>query len=127
MLRFVEKQFVVKSRAVDDDNARQFEVGDVLTSLNGEPVDDIVKRVRRYYGASNEPARMREISRALTRGPCDTVKVGLQRKQAMSVDAKRIKLEPPQLNALYWNDRPGETFQMLDPNLAYLKLSSIKV
>src|SRR5262245_38883846 len=108
-LRYVEKQFVVKSLAADE-GARSIELRDVLTSLDGVPVGDIVERVRRYYGASNEPARMREIANALTRGTCGAVKVSLRRKRTMTIDAQRIKIEAPQLNALYFNDRPGETF-----------------
>ncbi len=125
-LRYVESRFVVGAVA-GDAAAKSFRVGDVVESLDGERAEDMVKRVRRYYGASNEPARMRDLARALTRGACGSVKVALQRKEPVTIEAQRVRIEPKELNALYVHDRPGDTFQMLSPDLAYLKLSSIKV
>jgi hypothetical protein len=126
-LRYLEGQFVVESLTADTEEARLFRAGDVLTTLDGNPVGQIVAQVRRYHGASNEPARMREIARALTRGDCGSVRVGILRDRAVELEARRVPREALSLDDVYRNDRPGATFQMLSSKIAYLKLSSIKV
>ena len=125
-LRHLEGKFVVKSVAADDEAARRFRPGDVLVSLDGVPVADIAKRVHRYYGASNESARMNLVARNITRGACGAARVEVMRDSLQAFDAQRAPFTPTYYAAFNRNDRPGETFQMLSPDVAYLKLSSIK-
>jgi C-terminal processing protease CtpA/Prc len=124
-LRHLEGRFVVKSVNAED-TAHLFAPGDVLVSLDGVPVDEIAKRARRYYGASNESALLFQIARGLTRGACGPVRVELMRESPRTVDAQRIEFDDAKNAAETRNDRPGDTFQMLSPEVGYLKLSSIK-
>jgi len=124
-LRHREGKFVVKSPS-EGDAARVFKPGDVLVSLDGVPVDDIAQRARRFYGASNERARMSQIARGLTRGTCGNVRVEVMREKVQTLEAQRVPVTRAHFVADAQNDRPGDTFQMLSPDVAYLKLSSIK-
>jgi C-terminal processing protease CtpA/Prc len=124
-LRHLEGKFVVKALP-EGDAARVFKAGDVLVSLDGVPVDEIAQRARRFYGASNERARMNQIARGLTRGACGNVRVEVMREGVQPLEAQRVPITRGHFVADAQNDRPGETFQMLSPDVAYLKLSSIK-
>ena len=126
-LRFREGAFVVKSLLADDPAAGSFHVGDVLKTLDGKSVAELAIQVRDFYGASNEASRMDRIARNLTRGPCGPLRVGVQRGSALELEAQRVAMKSLRLDAGARNDRPGDTFQMLSPEVAYLKLSSIKV
>jgi C-terminal processing protease CtpA/Prc len=124
-LRHREGKFVVKSLS-EGEAAAVFKPGDVLVSIDGVPVDDIAQKARRFYGASNERARMSQIARGLTRGACGSVRVGLMREGVQILEAQRVPITRAHFVADAQNDRPGETFQMLSPDVAYLKLSSIQ-
>jgi len=45
---------------------------------------------------------------------------------SMELKAERISQPAPATTRPVWHDRPGETFQKLSPEVAYLKLSSVK-
>jgi len=125
-LRYLEGKFVVKSLSADDAAARTFRAGDVLMALGGKAVDEIVASARDSYGASNDAWRMLSIARNLTRGPCGAVSVTVQRGGEQKLEALRVPMSALRLDGAGRNDRAGETFQMLSPGVAYLKLSSIK-
>jgi C-terminal processing protease CtpA/Prc len=125
-LRFLEGRFVVEAVAGDNEAAKLFKPGDVVLSLDGVPVLDIAQKVHRYFGASNEPARMNLIARNLTRGACGAARVEVMRDSAQTIEAQRAPFTPMHYAASARNDRAGETFQLLSPDVAYLKLSSIK-
>ncbi len=124
-LRHLEGKFVVKALS-EAEAAPVFKVGDVLVSLDGVPVNDIAERVRRFYGASNEIARMTQIARGLTRGACGSVRVEVMRDRVQTFEAQRVAVSRAHHVADAQNDRRGDTFQMLSPDVAYLKLSSVK-
>jgi C-terminal processing protease CtpA/Prc len=123
-LRVVEGQFVVKS--LWEGAPDELRAGDVITAVEGRAVGTIVEDVRRYYGASNEVARLRGIARSLTRGECGDVKVTVNRAAPLVVAAHRVPVDWAKLVPDSRNDRAGDTLQWLTPKIAYLKLSTIK-
>jgi C-terminal processing protease CtpA/Prc len=125
-LRYREGQFVVNALLADDAGASLFHPGDVVKTLDDEPLADLVKRIRDLYGASNEWSRMNVIARSLTRGACGPVSVRVQRDAELKLAAQRVDMKSLRLERVARADRAGETFQMLTPQVAYLKLSSIK-
>jgi C-terminal processing protease CtpA/Prc len=54
------------------------------------------------------------------------VRAEVTRDSAQMIEAQRVPFVPQQFAAGWRNDRPGDTFQMLSPEVAYLKLSSIR-
>lgn len=101
--------------------------GDVVEAVDGVAVGSLVREWRPYYAASNEAGRMLDIGRQLTRGPCGTgtlrVRRGTDHVQVVlprSVSASGGAASRP-------HDLPGDTFRILSAQIAYLKLSSLKV
>jgi hypothetical protein len=106
--------------------ASGLKVGDVITSLDGTPV--LVEKWRPYYAASNEPTRLRDIGRALTRGACGEAAVGILRdREALTLRPARVPAPGTPAEATLAHDLPGETFRRLSDAVAYLKLSSVKI
>jgi C-terminal processing protease CtpA/Prc len=125
--RFVESRAVVTGYSEPTAGPLTgLNIGDVIESLDGVPVEELVRRWAPFYPASNQPTRLRDIGRAMTRGACTTVRAGIRRgSQTMIISGQRLaltKLDQTERS----HDLPGETFRMLSDDVAYLKLSSVK-
>lgn len=127
--RFVEKKPIVVAYTHAQEGPRSgIEIGDVLLSVGGEPVDELVSGWAPYYPASNEPTRYRDIGRFLPRGPCEPVTVSVDRDGGtVAVSAARISESELVDPVRRTHDLPGETFRFLTDDIAYLKLSSIEL
>ncbi len=119
-LRFVGARPVVTTADPD----HKLEAGDVITTLEGTRVEDLVTRWTPYYAASNDAARLRDIAMAMTRGPCGELAVTVDRR------GKAVRLTLPRATPPHrkWpdHDLAGPAFRLLSPDVAYLKLSSVK-
>jgi hypothetical protein len=89
--RFIENRAVVTGFSnVTVGPATGFKIGDVIEDLDGVPVQDLVERWAPYYPASNQPARLRDIARALTRGACSAARASVRRaNQTVQITADR--------------------------------------
>jgi C-terminal processing protease CtpA/Prc len=127
-IRFVENQAVVAGYPdVAAGPATGLNIGDVIETLDGIPVEQLVGRLEPYYPASNRPARLRDIARAMTRGACAAAAVGARRDGvSLRITAPRQPLAGMDPLAGLTHDRPGEAFQQLSDDVAYLKLSSVQ-
>jgi len=128
LLRFVENQAVVTGYAEGSpDLSSSLKPGDVVSAIDGAAVAGLVERWSPYYAASNQPTRLRDIARSMTRGACGPATLAVSRggtTQEVTVE----RTAPPASSATSGrtHDRPGETFRKLSPDVAYLKLSSVK-
>jgi C-terminal processing protease CtpA/Prc len=106
--------------------ASSLKVGDELDRLEDIPVSELVKNWSPFYSASNEAARLRDISRSLTNGACGQVRIDVKRSEKpLRLTATRVPAG--QLNVLAGtHDLPGPTFRLLSKDIAYLKLSSVR-
>ncbi len=120
-LRFIENQAVVTGLSSE----ASAKAGDVITALDGVPVSKLMETWAPYYAASNEPTRLRDIARSMTRGACVDAKVRMSRAGGdVELTVKRVT---PGTNVSRTHDLPGEAFQVLPNKVAYLKLSSVKL
>lgn len=127
-VRFVENRAVVTGYAAESGKATGIEIGDVITQLDGVPVTKLVETWAPYYAASNEPTRRRDIARSMTRGACGDARVGVLRgNQESELKTPRVISTGLNASAGATHDRAGDPFQMLSDQVAYLKLSSVKV
>lgn len=128
VLRFVEGRAVVTgySHAVLGP-ATGLAIGDVIERIDGVPVESIVDEVRPYYPASNEPVRLRDIAHRLTRGSGAATVSGTGAGGGFQTTIQRVPTSQLDLSAGRTHDLPGPAFQMLSPEVAYLKLSSARV
>jgi len=102
-------------------------LGDEIVQLDGKPVTELVATWKPFYAASNDAMRQRDLARFLTWGPCGPARMDVLRSgKEMSLNPERVAgyVEPPGGPT---NDLPGDTFRMLSRDVAYLKLSSVKV
>jgi C-terminal processing protease CtpA/Prc len=127
-VRFIEDRLVVTIFTGTDVSIKEkIKIGDVITSINGEPVEDIVKRMLPYTPASNYPTKLREISSKILTGNSTTGTVVILR------DGKSFEIKIPYydfrlLNTPdYFNPQPDKKgFRILENNIGYVLPSSCK-
>jgi hypothetical protein len=119
---FVEGHAIV-SRARSEIS---LQVGDILLELDGRTLGDLLDEWRPYHPASNEPTRLRDIGTMLSRGECGPVDAVIDR------DGRELALELERVSNWEWyghyrvDGRPGDAFQRLGDEVAYIKLSAIE-
>jgi C-terminal processing protease CtpA/Prc len=122
-LRFVDGKAIVGATYAETG----LKVGDVIQSLDGVPVDRLIEPWKPYYSASNEPTRMRGIMPELTEGACGPVKLRIDRSGApRDLTVQRRPAAEIDATVGSTHDLPGAAFRRLSPEVAYLKLSSVK-
>jgi len=125
-VRFVEdKPTVTANIAAESSVAANLKVGDVITSLDDEPVTKLIDGWKPYYAASNDAARYRAIGASMARGECGDTHIGILR-DGKALNLKLTRQAPPD-SLPSTHDLPGPTFRLLSKDVAYLKLSSVKM
>ena len=122
-LRFVEDQLTVTAYTDEEQGMTSgLEIGDVIETIDEQPVDSFIVEWAPYYSASNETTRLRDIAGSIPRGECGETVLAIDRGgERQTVAVGRVNVERKRET----HDRPGETFQLLSPDVAYVKLSSI--
>jgi hypothetical protein len=126
VIRFAENSAVISGWG-QAEPVPGLKIGDVILDLDGTPVSELISRWTPYYADSNDPARLRDIARAMTRGACGDSSLSIRREnQTLTVNTPRVL--PVTVNQLAGatHDLPGETFRKLSNDVGYLKLSSVK-
>lgn len=125
-MRFIGTSAVVSGFSSADAGAKTgLKLGDVVTDVDGQAVEMLVAQWTPYYADSNEAARLRDMARAMTNGPCGAVKLGVRRgNDSVAVEAARVPAAGMTVSSTH--DLAGDTFKLLSPDVAYLKLSSVR-
>lgn len=128
--RFVEGEAVVW--ALLSPNTTELEVGDVLIELDGQAVKQLVDEWSPYFAASNMPTRLRDIGRKLSVGPCGKSHLRVRRNvdgedREVNLVAERKERDKGTALETLRRDRKGDTYQALSDEVAYIKLSTIKL
>ncbi len=124
----VWKKLVVNRSATGDTDVihGELEIGDVIVSINGRSIGELIDEWKPYYGVSNQATLLRDVYRGLLRGTEGRFDLEVdrdgKRQQIFDyrIDGARIDFSP---NTKH--DREGGTFQDLGNRITYLKLSSI--
>lgn len=95
--------------------------GDVITEINGENMDNIIKNMLKYLPASNYPTQLRDISRKLLRSNAETINLTILRDG--KTEEKAIKTYA--YSDIKIKKEPKEFFKMLDGNIAYVYMGSV--
>ena len=124
-VRFIAGQAVVDRTFPSGSSPTALRPGDTIEEIEGVSVAQLLNTWSPLYAASNETARLRDIARNLSGGACGDVKLLIARKQAtiLLYEHRTSKALPA---GTYTHDLPGPTFRLLSPEVAYLKLSTIK-
>jgi len=126
-LRFIESKLVVTDYYNTELKLETgLEIGDVITKIDGRNTNDIVSDLSKYYPASNEAARLRDISADMLRSQNNEVEVECLRNGILKT--KNLKLYPRnELNIYRWYKKSDEKcYRLLDNNIGYITLKSIK-
>lgn len=125
-LRFIEGRATVTAFTdAEREQTSELEIGDVIEAVDGRTIDSLVASWSPYYATSNRTTQLRDIARFLPRGECGASTLSVERRgQRRTVAVARVTDAGQRPNR---HDRPGETFQLLSDEVAYLKLSSIRV
>ncbi len=125
---FVENQLVITDYYKDAvENELGLAIGDVITKINGKSIDAIIKEKVKYYPASNEPARLRNLSADLLRSTSD--KITIAYTSAGSVKGhKTIELYPRDSLRMYGWYKPSKekSYKMLQDDIGYVTLQTIQ-
>ena len=125
--RFIENKLVV----VDYYNAELkektgLEIGAVITKINGKAVETIVKEQQKYYPASNQPTRLRDMSKDLlrsTEGQIDIEYLQGGKTQTKKLDLYDIK----ELDYYFWYRKSDEKcYKLLGEDIGYVTLGNIQ-
>lgn len=126
-LRFIESKLVVTDYFNPElKNETGLEAGDIITKINGKNTNDIVSDLSKYYPASNEATRLRDISADMLRSQKNELEV--EYLQNGTLKSKKVKLYPRNELNIYRGYRKNDEkcYRLLDNNIGYITLMSIK-
>lgn len=84
-VRFVEGRAAISGYTNDEAGAVSgLKPGDIIESIDGVPVTQLVDSWRPFYAASNESARLRDMSQGMTSGACGPVQVKVRQSSGVS-------------------------------------------
>lgn len=123
-LGFVEDQPVVVKTFDFLDSAATIGVGDVITEIDGQPVNELVAEKLAYAPASNRPTQLRDVAHLLLRTNKEYLPVvfrkerGMFREEIATVDLKEYRLN-------FWGG--GEpSHRELDGDIGYIFPGTLK-
>ena len=122
---YVEGRPVVVRTAENDSMRSDLKVGDVIESVNGQPVrGTFVMKLRLLSAASNHEGRLRDIARLMLRTNDKTLGVGIERNgKQMDLTVGCYEGSP---RALLANTRAREMWKLLPGDIGYIFPGSIK-
>ena len=101
------------------------ELGDVIKTIQGRPVEELIAERLKYTPASNYPTQLRDIAPNLLRTNDSSVEVEWIRNG--ETQRKELKTFPAQeLNLYRRYEAPDTCFRMIDEGVAYLHNGSLK-
>ena len=126
-VRFVEDKLVVTDYYNPElKQAAGLQVGDVITQINGRSVEHIIDSIKKYYPASNEAVRLRDISFDILRSRNNETEIKFI--SGVKENHKKLALyKKESLNYYTWfKQDTGRSYKMLANNIGYITLQSIK-
>ncbi len=127
-LRFIEDQLVVTDFYNPELKSKAgLKIGDIITSVNGKPVGEILKEKSKFYPASNVPTRLRDFSADVLRSNSTTIDINYIRNTATAVAHKLLLYPKDSLDIYRWYRKNNDKcYKLLDGNIGYVTLQSIK-
>lgn len=102
-------------------------IGDVIHSVDGEKIDDIITERSRYYPASNKPVQLRNMTYDLLRSNKESIEIeftsanGAKQTKILTVYSSDSLRTFTRINP-----KPPESFKMLDDNIGYITIQTFK-
>lgn len=127
-VQFIEDKLVVTD--FYDPKFKQFTgvaIGDVITHINEQPIDSILNRIKKYYPASNNAAKLRDISGDLLRSVNKSIDIRFAGSDGKE-NRETLRLYPPDsLNLAAWYRGGNEKcYKFLKDGIGYITLKNIR-
>jgi C-terminal processing protease CtpA/Prc len=123
-LSFVENKAVVTGYYDDDFGKKSGLInGDVITKINDQPVEEIIKEKLKYIPASNYPTKLRDIAPKLLRTNDEKLNVEFERNGKMNeseMEVYSLSVLGVPYPSLEQEIIDKDGFQKLNSNIAYL-------
>lgn len=125
-LTFIENKAVVTGYYNEAfGKATGLEIGDVISSINQKPVEDIVKEKLKYTPASNYPTQLRDIATNLLRTNDSTINIEYLRNDKK--ESKTLKTFSGNEINIYSKFQSTDTcFKLINKDVAYINHGTIK-
>jgi len=128
-VKFVEDQLIVDALFKGEKSQNSgLKVGDIITHINGQAVNEIVKASHDFYPASNQPTRLRDISFNILRSTQNTsdlkiISDGESKNLSLNLYNKK---DIEGYYSWYIREDDSKSYKMLDNNIGYVTLKNIK-
>jgi C-terminal processing protease CtpA/Prc len=118
-IRRVENAFAVVDKY---DPSAPVSIGDVVVSVDGEPIDALIQRRWKYVTASTEEARLNRVAQNALRGAAGTTaQLGIRGK-----DGALRTVAVPRITKFDFPESKELPYRMLDGNVGYADLKRLK-
>lgn len=128
-VRFVENQLVVLDYYDKKYKPEVgLEIGDIITHINGKPVEELVEERAPYYPASNKPTQLRNMSRDLLRAqePQITITYQSSNQQEQKKVLTLYKASAVDFSGWYEEKKALPSHKMLEGNIGYITLGTLE-
>jgi len=127
-LRFIENKLVVTeyyNSELKDEGV--LKAGDIITHINGKSIEEIIEEKKKYYPASNIPARLRAMAFDLLRSNSSeiAIKYTSANSEKQSINLKLYPRNELDMSEWYNKSKP-ESFKLLENNIGYIYLGTIQ-
>lgn len=99
-------------------------IGDVITSVNNQKVDDIFRKQEKFINGSNISRKKANSKYTIFNGPSDSVEIEFVRND--KTYAKTIKRHTS-MSFNYNSDHESEMYEILDKNIGYINMGALEI
>ncbi len=118
-----EKAMVVGYHDEEKGKASGLKIGDIITTIDGSPVEDIIKKMLPHLPASNYPTQLRDVAKKLLR----TNKKVLDVTYLRSEKENNIALTTfPTKDINLWKRSDKKSWKVMDGDIGYIYPGTIK-
>ncbi|MBM2814884.1 MAG: peptidase [Ignavibacteria bacterium] len=125
-IRFIENKAVVTDYYEQNLGMKSgLQIGDVITKINGKPVEKIVLDKLKYTSASNYPRQLMDIGSNLLRTNDSALKIEYTRDGKLNeIEIKTFSTNKININKR--NQRKDTCFKFINPDISYIYPGTIK-
>jgi C-terminal processing protease CtpA/Prc len=126
-VQFIENKWVVTDYYMSPAKVERAElkIGDIITHVDGKSVESIVDSIKKYYPASNEAARMRNIARDLLRSNEHTLYINYISSNQLKQNKIHLEKRSDLYHYIYKKDTT-KCYKFINENIGYISLKTIK-